>query len=432
MKHFVYLLMCCCIVYFHSCRQNNNPAGESEAHGHVHSCDHEHDHNHSDVSHNHMEHGHNHENELSHDHDCGGHNHEVSVSIHEDDNNSVIFTTEQASNILDFQVETIRPQQFYHILKTSGQILSAPGDDAIVAATISGIVRISASELIEGNSVKQGQPLFSISGSNLTENNHSLRIKEARIVMETAKSGFDRAELLIKDKIITQNDYLTAKSEYEQALLNYRNLTEGISSAGKTISSPMNGYLKNLMVQSGQYVETGQAMATVTQNKKLILRADVSQRYLPAIRSIRTASFSTPYDNTTYDLEDIGGKLISYGRNTDGNTFYTPVTFEFDNIGDIIEGSFVEVYLKSQVIPDALVLPKTALIEEQGHFFVFVQQNGHEDEYIKTEVSLGSSDGTNYHILAGLASGQKVVIKGAFAVKLASLSGTMPEHSHDH
>jgi multidrug efflux pump subunit AcrA (membrane-fusion protein) len=194
----------------------------------------------------------------------------------------------------------------------------------------------------------------------------------------------------------------------------------------------MSGYVKNILIQSGQYVETGQALATVAHNRRLVLRADVSQRYLPVIKNVQTATFTTPYDGAVYDLADLNGKLLSFGKSSDGNSFYTPVSFGFDNKGDIIEGSFVEVYLKSQPVAGALVVPVSALIEEQGKFFVFVQQDGDNDEYLKTEVAAGDSDGRSRQILNGLKSGQKVVSKGVYALKLAALSGLAPEHSHQH
>jgi multidrug efflux pump subunit AcrA (membrane-fusion protein) len=131
-------------------------------------------------------------------------------------------------------------------------------------------------------------------------------------------------------------------------------------------------------------------------------------------------------------LSDLNGKLLSFGKSSDGNSFYTPINFEFDNRGDIVEGSFVEVYLKSQPIANALVVPVSALIEEQGHFFVFVQKENDDDEYIKTEVLTGASDGLNRQILKGLKSGQRVVTKGAYALKLASLPGAASEYSHNH
>jgi RND family efflux transporter MFP subunit len=358
--------------------------------------------------------------------------HENESDKHAHNENIVVFTNEQAENILDFSVETLVSRTFYRTLKTSGQILSAPGDEVIVAATMGGIATVSESKLVEGMLVSQGQQLFSISGDKLADNNHILRLNEARIALESAKTEYERDLILVADTIVSLKEFQQAKWAYEQAKLNYNTLSTGISGNGKVVTSPMSGYVKNLLIQSGQYVETGQPMATITHNRRLVLRADVSQRYLPIIKNVQTAAFATPYDGTVYDLADLNGKLLSFGKSSDGNSFYTPVSFEFDNRGNMIEGAFVEVYLKSQPVADALALPVSALIEEHGRFFVFVQQEDDDDEYLKTEVSVGDSDGQNRQILKGLKAGQKVVTKGAYALKLASMRGFAPEHSHEH
>lgn len=377
--------------------------------------------------------GHKHDNEHEgHDH-CEGHKHdndEVEAQT-EENSNIIIFTEEQAKYILDFKVEEVSKQPFHQILKTSGQILSAPGDEMLISATMSGIVGISSPKLVEGFEISSGQQLFSISSQNLSENNTSALLSEAKTILDNAKTEYNRAVELVKERIISEKEFQQAKLAYEQAKVNYQTYSSGMSSGKKIISSPMKGYLKNLMVQPGQYVEIGQPLATVTQNKRLILKTELSQRYHSTINNIRSATFVTPYDNEVYNLTDLNGKLISTGKNLGVNSYLIPVSFEFDNRGNIIEGSFVEVYLKSQLVNDALVLPKSALIEEQGRYFVFMAIE-HEGEYIKKEVKVGASDGINFQILAGISEGEKIVTKGAYALKLVSISGAMPEHTHQH
>ncbi len=89
----------------------------------------------------------------------------------------------------------------------------------------------------------------------------------------------------------------------------------------------------------------------------------------------------------------------------------------------------MEVYLLGSSIENVISIPLTALTEEQGVYFVFVQID--EEEFQKKEVKLGQSNGENVRILSGLLSGDKVVSQGAYQVKLAASSSIVPEgHSH--
>ena len=198
----------------------------------------------------------------------------------------------------------------------------------------------------------------------------------------------------------------------------------------RNITAPIAGYVKSILVKEGDYVTIGQPLVSVTQNRRLFLRAEVSEKYYPYLRTINSANFRTPYNNKVYELGTLNGRLLSFGKTAGDNSFYVPVTFEFDNKGDIIAGSFVEVYLLSSQLENVLSLPRTALTEEQGIYFVYLQLD--EEGYKKQEVTLGADNGKNVQILTGIKPGDRVVTEGAYQVRLASASNAIPAHSHEH
>ena len=103
---------------------------------------------------------------------------------------------------------------------------------------------------------------------------------------------------------------------------------------------------------------------------------------------------------------------------------------QFDNKGDIIPGSFVEIFLLSSPMENVISLPHTALTEEQGSFFVYLQVD--EEGYKKQLVTLGADNGERVQILSGIKAGNKVVTQGAYQVKLAGATNAIPAHSHEH
>ena len=72
----------------------------------------------------------------------------------------------------------------------------------------------------------------------------------------------------------------------------------------------------------------------------------------------------------------------------------------------------------------------SALIEEQSNFYVFVQLSG--ESYEKRQVKTGVNNGREIEIVSGLNQGDVIVTRGAYQVKLASMSSTIPGHGHDH
>lgn len=342
---------------------------------------------------------------------------------------AVPYTKEQSWQI-DFAMTAIDPQPFSEIIKTTGEILPAQGDEMVVTANTNGIVTFSGNKAVVGTSVRAGEMLFAISGKNLTDGNTETRFTQAKVAYDKAKADYDRAQELVKDNIVSQKDFQDIKARYETEQANYNNLSRNYQSGGQKVVSPISGFMKNILVAEGQYVSIGQPIASVSQNRSLVLKAEVSQKYFSKLPLISSANFKTAYDNKTYSIESLNGKLLSYGKSNDANTLFIPVTFSFDNRGEVVPGSLVDVYLKLQPFDGAIVIPVSALIEEQGVFYAYVQTGG--ESFVKRELKMGGSDGINVQVLAGLNDGERVVTKGAYQIKLATASGAIPAHGHAH
>ena len=406
--------------------QDKHTHSETETHaGHNHEehdhCHEGHDHSHEGHDHDHEGHDHNHE---GHDHEHADHNHESEEAKHSDE---IIFPKAQAAKTT-FEVREIQPASFNQVVKTTGQILAAPGDEAVIVATSNGVVSFTSNKLTEGTKVQKGQSLFQISSKNIAEGDYYTKVKAT---YEAAKASYDRAESLVKDKIISQKEFENTKLEFENAKTAYDAVSNNKTAKGVSVNDPINGHVKNILVKEGEYITIGQPLATVSQNQRLVLRAEVSQRYYNAMQSIKSANFKTPYDNKVYSLEDLNGRLLSFGKTSNENLFFIPVSFEFDNKGEVIPGSFVEVYLISAPIENTLSIPVSALTNEMGTHYVYVQID--EEGYRKQEVALGANNGKEVQIIKGLHPGDRVVTQGAYQVKMASASGAIPHgHSHEH
>jgi hypothetical protein len=108
-----------------------------------------------------------------------------------------------------------------------------------------------------------------------------------------------------------------------------------------------------------------------------------------------------------------------------------PVHIQIQNTGNFTSGSFVEIFLKTDQGSTAITVPNTALLEEQGVFFVFVQIN--PELFEKREVMVGGTDGIRTEIRKGIKPEERFVSRGAVYIKLAQATGTLDAHSgHVH
>jgi membrane fusion protein, heavy metal efflux system len=357
-----------------------------------------------------------------HNHSDGDHHgHEKGIGH----KNEIEFSKEQAK-MVGITTENVIPGIFTQVIKTSGQIMPAQGDEITIVASTNGIVSFTKSSLVEGIAVRAGESLVSITAKEILDGDPFMKSK---MIFETAQNEFQRAEKLIVDKIISIKDYEQIKLKYETAKSAYESQSSNYTAKGVKVKSPISGFLKNKLVNQGEYITVGQPIAIVSQNRKLNLRADVSENQYRNLKNIISANFKPSYENTLYKLKDLNGHLVSFGKSSGENSVYIPIIFEFDNIGDILPGSFTEIYLLSNTLKNIISVPVSCVTEEEGLYFVYLKLD--ETTYKKQEVILGQDNGDRIQIISGLKKGDKLVIKGVYQLKLAGNSSVIPEgHTH--
>ena len=408
MKKIVSIMVAFCLVGTMTSCHHKHEAEHSHAEIHEHEHEHGHDHEH------HHGHGHNHEHEHHHSHGA----------------NIVAFSNEQGKKV-GLTLEKVTPSPFGQIIKTSAQVLPSQGDEREATATTSGVVSFSSPNLVEGAAVKAGQQLFTIVNNNMADNNMSVRYQEAAANYNAAKLAYERKQRLAEDKIVSLTDLEQAHATYEAAKAVYENLKSNFSKNGAVVRAPISGYIQRIHVSNGSFVNAGQSVVTVSQNRDLQLRAEVQSRYYNCLKNIKGVNIRIPSDNQTYTLEELGGSLVSYGKATDANCPLVPVTFRIRNVGQLLSGSFVNAYIITQSDKDVLSVPNEAIVEEMGSYFLFVKV--HNEEYEKRLVTLGSTDGLRTEITSGLHAGEVVVAKGASMVRLAQNSAALDPHAgHVH
>lgn len=373
------------------------------------------EHQHSD----HIEaHDHEHSEHEGHDHENEGHGH----NAHGDE----IILKKAEAEAIGLTTKTMAPEKFHSVIACSGTLSASQFDEVTVVAPVAGVVSLGDVHITDGSLMQKGRELLKISAEKIGAGDPASR---AYIDYETARKAYERAAGLVEDQIISRQEYEQIERDYETARLAYEAV--GGSQSGSVVKAPKTGYLKNILVSDGDFVEMGQPLMTLSQNRRLQLRAEVPQRYYKQLPTVTSAHFKTTYDDRVYDLARLNGKLLSYGRGTLAGGAYVPVVFELDNRGDMIPGACVEVYLLSSSVDNALVVPVSALTEEQGLYFVYLRLD--EEGYKKQEVTVGDTDGANVRILSGLHEGDRVVTRGVYQVKLAANSSVIPEgHSHNH
>ena len=125
------------------------------------------------------------------------------------------------------------------------------------------------------------------------------------------------------------------------------------------------------------------------------------------------------------------GRLLSFGRVVDPATRTVPVLFAVSNAdGRLRVGQAARVRLATGPSVRALTIPDSAVLDDGGKPVAFVHVSG--EAFERRVLSLGAPGKGWVQVLAGLAPGERVVTKGAYEIKLAAASGSIPTSGHVH
>ncbi len=341
----------------------------------------------------------------------------------------IIFLKEQAWKS-DFMVEEVKRSPFSSVISASGEILAMPGEKKHIPAKSSGILLFQEKNLVQGTRVEKGQPLFIISAATLDEDNFELRYRELANSLEKSRSEYQRHKVLYANEVISERVFIESKTAYTGDSIRFYNLASRVTEKGLKVEAPISGYIHELNFSEGQYVEAGQQIVSISNNRNLLLRADVPMQHYALVEKIETANFRTAYAERIYSLASLNGKLLAKGSSVAENDNYIPVYFGVENDGTLLEGAFVEFYLKTSENESSVVVPVSAVLEEQGNHYLYVQVSG--ESYTRREIKTGENDGSKVEILSGVKTGERIVTEGVMLLKAASMVTGGASHGHNH
>jgi cobalt-zinc-cadmium efflux system membrane fusion protein len=263
----------------------------------------------------------------------------------------------------------------------------------------------------------------------LNTNNLSSEIQKAKAAYEQAKSEFDRKSKLYDSEIIPKSEFEAIQEKFQVAKSNYETLSTGYTDGGKRLVVPFDGFIKAISVGNGDFVKQGDPILAISKHQSCVLKIQLSSDYRLSKQDIKEVWYKTTTERWS-SLMHNNGKILSVGKEVNRKNPLVSVFAKVNEFVEMPEGSFTEVQIAYGKSKEGISIPEAALLEDYGKYTVIVQLSG--ESFERREVSIGKRNGEKVEIINGLQLGEVVVTKGAYQVKMASMSGQAPAHGHDH
>ena len=355
---------------------------------------------------------------------------EYAESLEVRSSNGAVFPKEKSWSV-DFATEEAVLEPFGQVIRATSRVQPSQEEVFTVSALTDGVVSIGAKALVEGREVRKGETLCIVKGSGTADENLATKYARAEADYNFARNEYERKKALASDRIVSESELRQAEAAFEIAKAVFENLKGNFDASGQSAKSPIEGFVTSVTVSNGQFVRAGDPIATVSRSRSLLVVAEIQPRYSACLKDICGATFKDMDSGRIWTLDELGGKVVSYGKSVSSDSPLIPVTFSVPNKGGFIPGSFLQTRIITRSETPSITLPTTSLIEEQGNYFVYRQLT--PEYFEKTPVTIGASDGLRTEIRSGLSAGERVVSKGAMFVKLAQASGALDPHAgHNH
>ena len=230
------------------------------------------------------------------------------------------------------------------------------------------------------------------------------------VALTAAKSAYETAEKHLQTLQASgaSDQRAAAKGMLESAHGQYLNAAAQL---GYTeLRSPIDGVIADRAVYPGDIAPAGTPLLTVMDTSMVVVRLHVPQAQAAELKLGDTASFQIAGFPAA-----VPAKVTVISPAVDPNSTTVEIWVEADNRkGALQPGASVDVSLVARKVPDALVIPSAALLQENGGTRVMAV--GADGRAYSHAVTTGIEEGARVQVLSGLSAGEKVIVGGGYGL----------------
>ena len=296
---------------------------------------------------------------------------------------------------ISVSVDTIRLQNFVDAGNYTGTF--EPNKETKISADIQG--KINAVLVDVGSYVSKGQTLIQLDNSLL-----KLQLQTVEVQIEGLEDDVKRYTILTEADAVQGVQLEKARLGLKSAKIQRATLLEQISKT--SVKAPFNGVVTAKLNEEGGFAAPGVPLLQITDISTLRFTVNVPENDLVKFQNYQTYKINAD----VYPDISLSGKVSMIGSKANmGNSF--PVQFQVANTKNlsIKSGMFGKVNLSESEQEQGILIPTSAIMEENGIAKVYVIKNG--KAVLKT-ITTSKTIGNKTLVSSGLKEDDIIVTNG--------------------
>ena len=270
-----------------------------------------------------------------------------------------------------------------------------PYKQAEIMATSAGKVLAVKYEL--GSFLSKGATIVNVD-SKLKE----LSLQATELNINKLKKDADRYTKLLAGNAATEIQVNDTKYNYENALNQAEQIKQQINDA--TIKAPISGRVIKKNIEPGEFVNVGTSLGTILDVSRLKVQVMISESDVYKLKEGQHVQVKTDI----YPDKKIDG-VISYIAPLGDDSHNYPVEIVIQNSSQLKAGTFVSVSFLQKTSQQALLIPRSSLVESIRNPYVYVMENNVAKQ---RKIEVGREMGDKIEVLSGLKAGETVITTG--------------------
>lgn len=281
--------------------------------------------------------------------------------------------------------------------------LEARGEAQVVAKTSGIALRVFADV---GQQVRAGQPLVQIDRDRA-----ALQVAQAEAQVRKLEANYRRAAQLVEQKMVSVNDVEQLRYDLENARASLRLARLELSYG--TVVAPISGIVSARNIKLGNLVQINTPIFTIVDTSRLEATLNAPEREIETLKAGQAVQLTVDaLPGKTFE-----GRIDRVSPVVDSGSGTFRVICAFDGGGLLQPGMFGRIRIEYDQRANALVIPRTALLEDGNTPAVFTVK---ADKAARTPLKLGYADGEWVEVREGLREGDPVVVAGKAALREGS------------
>ena len=281
--------------------------------------------------------------------------------------------------------------------------LEARGESQVVAKTSGIALRVFADV---GQQVRAGQPLVQMDRDRAT-----LQVAQADAQVRKLEANYRRASQLVEQKMVSVNDVDQLRYDLENARASLRMARLELEYG--TVTAPISGVVATREIKPGNFVQINTPIFSIVDTSRLEATLNVPEREFETLKAGQAVQLSAD----ALPGKVFEGRIDRVSPVVDSGSGTFRVISTFEGGGLLQPGMFGRVRISYDQRANALVIPRTALLEDGNEPTVYSIR---DNKAVRSVLKLGYSEGQWVEVRDGLKEGDPVVVAGKSALREGS------------